>query len=361
MPRTLVASFSFLVLASPAAAEATRTLEARLSGDSRAFAVENLAGTMRVVQGSADAVVAVATLHAEDQALAAKVRFEQVVGEKGLPTLRVRYPVDEHKSFRYPGGSRDGAGVLDWLIAGFGGSHFKYDGARVRVSRNHGVLLWAEVEVQLPAREVDGWFKNHVGPISARDVEGAIKLDSGSGDVSLKSVRGRIVADTGSGDVTASEVRGSFVCDTGSGTCALSDFEGESVRCDTGSGPVRIQKVKARRLEADTGSGDVAVSDADVEEFTADTGSGDVRFEAVGSRLSRVKADTGSGDVVLVLEGDAGFEAHADTGSGEIESGFADAQAIVRRREVVGYRRGDAGIRIEADTGSGDVRIEPRR
>ena len=46
-------------------------------------------------------------------------------------------------------------------------------------------------------------------------------------------------------------------------------------------------------------------------------------------------------------------------GSGELESGFADAQAIVNRREVVGYKRGDGRIKIEVDTGSGDVRVEP--
>jgi hypothetical protein len=46
-------------------------------------------------------------------------------------------------------------------------------------------------------------------------------------------------------------------------------------------------------------------------------------------------------------------------GSGELESGFTDAQAIVNRREVVGYRRGDGRIKIDVDTGSGDVTVEP--
>jgi hypothetical protein len=354
--RALALSACILAPAVPATAEVTRTLKAQLSGDpTRAFAVENLAGSMRVMAGGGESVVATATLHAESDAVADLVRFEQVIGEKGLPTLRVRYPVDRYKSFRYGSG---GGGALDWLFGGFGG--FKYDGVRVRVSGSQGVLLWAEVEVQVPAREIDGWFKNHVGPISARDVQGAVKLDSGSGDVTVTGAAGRIVADTGSGDVTASEIRGSFRCDTGSGSCNLTGFEGDDVKCETGSGRVRLSRVTARRVGADTGSGDVEVSDADVEEFAADTGSGDVRLEARGSRLQRVAANTGSGDVSLRLDPDAGFEAHADTGSGDVVSRFPDAEPIARRREIVGYRRGDGRIRIEADTGSGDVTIAPR-
>jgi hypothetical protein len=346
-------------LAGPARAEVTKVLTLRLSGDaSRAFAVENLAGVMRVSSGG-DSVVATATLHAESAAVADLVRFEQVMGEKGVPTLRVRYPVDRYTTYRY--GNQHGGGALERLLGALGASGTKYDGARVRVSGSHGVLLWAEVEVRVPPREIDGWFRNHVGPITANDVKGAVKLDSGSGDVTVRDASGRIVADTGSGNVRASGIHGSFRCDTGSGTCDLSDFDGEEVKCDTGSGPVRLSRVSARRVDADTGSGDVEVMAADVEEFAADTGSGDVRFEASGSRLLRVVASTGSGDVTLGLDAGAGFEARADTGSGDIVSGFADAQAITRRRELVGYRRGDGRIRIEADTGSGDVTIEPRR
>ena len=49
----------------------------------------------------------------------------------------------------------------------------------------------------------------------------------------------------------------------------------------------------------------------------------------------------------------------ADQGSGDLIMGFKDAQAIVRHKEVVGYRRGDARIRIDVDTGSGDLTIQP--
>ena len=38
-----------------------------------------------------------------------------------------------------------------------------------------------------------------------------------------------------------------------------------------------------------------------------------------------------------------------------------DAEPILKRREVVGYRRGDGRIKIEVDAGSGDVVLKPAR
>src|SRR2546425_3021195 len=77
------------------AAETTRTARAELSSDAIGhFAVENLAGTMRVVPGSGPAVVVVATIHAENDDLAEAMKLEQGAGKLGVPTLRVIYPLD---------------------------------------------------------------------------------------------------------------------------------------------------------------------------------------------------------------------------------------------------------------------------
>jgi len=103
----------------PAAlAETTRTVRAELSADALGhFAVENLAGTMRVAPAGGRTVVAVATVHAETDALANAVRFEQVSGRMGVPTLRVRYPLDEESSLRYPGRSKE-SGFLGSIFGG---------------------------------------------------------------------------------------------------------------------------------------------------------------------------------------------------------------------------------------------------
>ena len=366
MRRTLallsIAILALVTLTTLSRAEVTRTLKIEIPPSAGGFAIENLAGEMRVVPGTGDAVVAVATVHAESDDLASAVRFEKVDGDPGFATYRVRYPYDRHTTFRYPaiGGGESGEGFWSSL---FGGSNTSttYDDRRVKVSGSSGALLYADVEIQVPRRAVEGKFRNMVGRLHAREIEGRLLFDTASGDVTLEKVRGEIKADTGSGDVSASDVEGSFDCDTGSGDCDLKGFRGEAVSCDVGSGTIHLKTVTARRVKADTGSGDVQALDVDAEEFEADTGSGDVELAAAGPRLSRIKADTGSGDVILRLGADASFEALADQGSGNIVNRYADATPIVKDKVVIGYRRGaaPAQIRIDVDTGSGDLTLEP--
>ena len=366
--RALLFACVGVMAAGVARAETTRTLRAQLSGDPAApFVVENLAGAMTVVAGDGDKVVAVATVHADDAALADAMRFEQVRDENGVPVLRVIYPLDRERTIRYEaeGGDRHhghGDHGLGWLFGlGWDGSEVRYDGRRVRVSSSSGARLWADVEVTVPRRVLSATFKNHVGALSADGIQGRILLDTGRGGVTARRMKGEIKADTGSGEVLAEDIAGSFTCDTGSGECDVTGFEGKELSCDTGSGEVRIRRVKADLIVADTGSGRVIVEQADAGEFRGDTGSGGIDAEFVGARLHRVKADTGSGHVSLRLPADSSFEVFADQGSGGLHCGFADATAVTSDHKVVGYRRGDGKVRIAIDTGSGSASVDPAR
>ena len=195
------------------AADVTKT--ARLTQDaSKPFAIENLAGTMHVSPGNGTTAEVVATLHAESSAVLEAMGFEATTDDKGRPSLRVRYPRGESR-IRYP-------------HEGGGNSDVKYDGRRVRVSRDSGVVAWAELEVRLPGDVHEAWIKNGVGSLTARGVSGTIRFDTASGDITVSEVEGDILADTGSGDVKASDLRGTFKCDTGSGDCDVAGFRGES-------------------------------------------------------------------------------------------------------------------------------------
>ncbi len=366
---TLIACFS-LTAGSLVLAETTQTRSGTLAVPAAgAFVVENLAGRMTVVPGEGDAVMAVATVHAESEALASAVRLEQVRDKDGLPALRVVYPLGHERRIRYPeagegaaDGDRHRHGVPHWFLDfGFSNSSFEYDGHRVRVSASSGALVYADVEVRVPRRAIEAKFRNFVGPLTAEGVEGRIVLDTNRGAITARRMRGEITADTGSSDVLAEAISGSLVCDTGSGDCVVNGFEGRELYCDTGSGDVRVKDVKAERVRADTGSGHVRADRAEVEEFSGDTGSGGIEAELTGARLRRVKADTGSGDVTLWLPGDASFDASADQGSGELSCAFGDAQAAKSGHKVVGFRRGDGRTRITIDTGSGDASIRQLR
>lgn len=357
----LVAVIALALAAAPpaTAAEVTRTLKADLATPaSGTWFVENLAGTMKVVPGTGTGVAVVATIHAESDAIAALVSIEQVAGKTG-PGLMIKYPVDSHTIYRYP---RDGEGGSSGWLSMFGGSNqsnLKYDGVRVTVSGKDGVLLFVDVEVQVPARSGSGAFRNHVGNISGKGIEGGFAFESGSGDVGLDKVTGTIGVDTGSGDVEVQDGGGTLSIDTGSGDILVEGFSGELIDCDVGSGDVTLRTGVARRVTIDTGSGDIVAKAMDVEAFDTDTGSGDVLLESDGARLATIRSDAGSGDVTLRLGANASFVVNADQGSGDLVNGFSDAQAIVRGREVIGYKRGDARIRIDVTTGSGDVTVEP--
>src|SRR5437773_874764 len=120
----------------PVFAEVTRTLRIEVpSPTTTHWAIENLAGSMRVTRGAGPVVVAVATVHAESQELAGAMRFEQVTGDDGVPTWRVRYPLDRESTLRYPEG-KGGSSIVSSLFGSLSGSSLKYDGHKVRVASN---------------------------------------------------------------------------------------------------------------------------------------------------------------------------------------------------------------------------------
>lgn len=344
----------------PAAAETTRTLKGTIApGSGESWAVENLAGRMTITAGSGSAITATITVHAGSDELADLMKVEQVRGDKGRMTLRVIYPLDKHTTYRYSDVGKSGNQSF-WGIFGSGGTTtLEYGGQRAKVSGKEGVLLYADIDVQVPARLGKGLLRNYVGRMEAKGLEGHLTFDTASGDLDLEDLKGTIGADTGSGDVHIAGVQGSLDFDTGSGDVTIEGFEGELLNGDVGSGDITIRSGSIAKVDLDTGSGDVRLQAADITELKADTGSGDVRFDFNGGTLTRAVLSTGSGDVTLRLGPDASFEATFDAGSGDLTNRFADAVPIVRGREVVGYKHGDGRAKIIVETGSGDFLLEP--
>ena len=339
------------------AEEVTRTVRVELpAADAARFAVENLAGTMRIGTGRGETVSAVATIHAADRALADAVRFERVEGDGGVPTLRVRYPAGVHE-LGYPSPNRsDGWPFLDF----FSSSRYRYDGGTYTVHARHAKLLYADVDVRVPARVGEATFRDLVGRLEAENVEGKLAFAIGSADARLARVSGEIRVQGTSGDVRASEVGGDFESDLTSGDCELDDFHGERVVFHANSGDVRVRNLTARRLEVETTSGDARIAPAEVQEFAGHANSGDIQLELSRASLTKARIHTSSGDVRLRLPRDAAFEATARQGSGDIRVDWDDAVAVTRGRRIVGYRRGTGGAEIEVETGSGDFVLAPR-
>lgn len=357
--RIVLAAAAAALLAAPqtAAAEVTRTLRASLSGaDLANFAVENLAGTMRIAPGSGDAVEVVVTVHAASEELADGVRLERVAGPEGAASLRVRYPSDV-LAIRY----RPPRDADEFSIAlGLSHSSFEYDGRRYRISSGQGKRVWADLKIRVPARAARARFRNLAGLVEAEGLEGTLAFDIGSANLRLRRLSGDLSVAGSSGNVRASEIRGSLVARSSSGDHELEGFDGEELSLESSSGDVRARRLRAGRVEVETSSGNADFLEADLEEFRGQSSSGDLSLEAAGSRLQEVRAHTSSGNVTLRLPRGASFDAAADQSSGDMEVGFSDGTATHRGDKLVAYRRGSGGTRIRLETSSGDVEISPK-
>lgn len=346
-----------LPAAAAAAAETTRTLRVELPPGP--FAVENLAGRMTVRPGTADRVVVVATVHAESEALAAGFRLETLSTDEAGPTVRVRYP-EREDTIRY----RTARGENDSFLLGLFGNSFQgsfsYDGRTMRVSGTRGRLLYADVDVEVPAREVEAAFRNRVGSVSATGLSGRLSFDVASADLRLDHLKGDVRLTGSSGDVLAADIRGSWKSDSSSGDVVLERFSGDRADFHSSSGDVRIGAMEAAALSLDTSSGDLRITDSEIGDVSLHTGSGDIVVESRGRRLGRLHARTGSGDVQLRLPREASFDAHASLSSGDMRVGFTDGTATLRSGDMIAYRRGDGAIRIDVQAGSGNLTIDPR-
>jgi Putative adhesin len=339
-------------------AEVMKTLRAEMRGAAtRPVGVENLLGTMRVTVGATDALIVVATVHAQDDALASSVRLEEVRGDGGVATLRVRYPATS-RVLHYPRRHGD----VGWNgFPFFGDSNTeRYDGRRYRVSSRHGTLLYADVEVQLPARIAAATFFEPVGELEAAGLEGKLSFRVESADLRLDRLRGEVEANGTSGDTRASHISGTWRSEFSSGDCEIERFDGSSATFHTSSGDIAGRGIVAERLSIESSSGDARIRDADVREIEAHASSGDLSFAFTGSRLARVRAEASSGDVHLALAPDAAFHAEGDQSSGEMRVRFEDGERRYRRGDLVSFRRGSGGAEIRVTTSSGDFTIDPR-
>ena len=354
----LVLILGLSVALSARAADVERTIRAELSGaDAVNFAIENLAGRMRVTASSVDRVTVVARVVAESAELADAVRVQRVADGRSVATLRVRYPYDRVKTFRYVNPDHD----RDWPFDRMNSSDsYDYDGRTVRVNEGRGTRLWVDLEVQVPAGRRQASFRNLVGRIEAEGLEGTLRFDVGSADLRLRKLDGEITLEGDSGDIRASGIRGNWTSDFASGDCRVDDFEGQRFRFHADSGDLAARNVRAQSVETETASGDVLVSSADIEDFQADAASGDIAVDVAGSRLASFRVTTASGNVSLGLPAAAAFDAEADQSSGDMTVGFAEGTAMHDDEALVGFRHGTGGARIRVTTASGDFSISPR-
>jgi putative adhesin len=247
--------------------------------------VTNLAGEMRIVDGTGSSVVVEITTAGKD-----RDRLTVAMGRdaQGRNSLRVIYP---ERRVVYPGSFAPPEGVMSR-------SSMDYLGHRVTVtSRGPGLEAHADVRILVP-RGTTLHAHNAVGKAFLTDVGGTLSFEGASSDVEATRVQGALSIDVGSGNVSVSRTAANTVVDTGSGDVRLTDVNG-NVSVDAGSGDLQLRNVGAEKISLDAGSGSISGSNVKASAISADCGSGDVDLD--GTSAERVALQAGSGSVHLRL------------------------------------------------------------
>ena len=330
-------------------------------------AVYNIAGNVRVVSGSGNAVTVDVTRAGAD---AAKLRVASDVID-GVNTLRVIYPADDVVYPRLERGSESTFSVRP--DGTFGG-----DGRRVRVtsrSRAHGGALeaYADIVVRVPAgmratthlgvgdaqvTDVVGnvALSNASGRITARGVRGETRLSTASGSVEANDMEGMTEIKTASGSVRVDGVRGSGLrVDVASGEVTAENVQADNVELQTASGGVRVHTLTATNLRLETASGEIKALDVSAPQAVMHTASGSIDAELHGV-VRNLSVNSASGSVELRLPSSLDAQIDVESASGSIDLDFPVHITHQERSRLHGVIGNGSG-RIVIGTSSGSVTL----
>lgn len=316
-------------------------------------AIYNIAGRMRAVAGTGDAVGVEITRGGPD---AAKLRVETGT-ITGRETVRIVYPSDR---IVYPTGpygrSRTTLNVRPDGTFGDGGNWDEWRNRdRVEVSSyGSGLEAHADLLVKIPrGQKIELYLA--VGRIDVSNVEGDLLVDVSAAEVDVAGLKGNLVLDTGSGRVSVRDVNGNADIDTGSGGVLLDRISGDVLRIDSGSGGIEGSEITVREFNAEVGSGGLRMSRMRAPTVVAETGSGGIHLELL-SEVQRLDVETGSGGATIRLPSTLSAEIDAETGSGGFATDFEITARRFGRNHVQG-RISDGRGRVRIEAGSGTVRL----
>lgn len=314
-------------------------------------AIYNLAGRMRAVPSTGNAVTIDITRGGADRA---QLRIE--TGALGVrQTLRVIYPSDRivypelHDRSRMNFRVRDDGTFSDggWDERGRSGD------VTIRGS-GPGMEAWADMVVNIPrGQRIELYLA--AGRMDVANVEGDILVDVGAAEVDVAGAKGNLVFDTGSGRVAVRDASGNLTLDTGSGGLTVDRFKGDVLNIDSGSGGVRASDVEVRELRADVGSGGLRLFRTRAAIIQAETGSGGVEIDLL-SNPETLDVETGSGGATIRVPATLSAQIEAETNSGGFTTDFEIRTRRFNRNHIEGTI-GDGKARIRLEAGSGSIRL----
>lgn len=332
---------------------AAQTAEQR-SVKGATVAIYNLAGRVRAIAGSGDAVGVEITRGGRD---ASRLRIETGT-LRGRETLRIVYPSDR---IVYPSMTRSRTSLhvrADGTFGDWTGDDWRTrsrDEERVDIrGYGDGLEAFADLVVRIPKGQKIELFLG-VGRMDVANVAGDIAVDVSAADVDVSGTTGTLSLDTGSGRVAVRDATGDLYIDTGSGGLTVDRAKGTILNLDSGSGGVQSSDMEFREIRADVGSGGLRMYRVKSPNVQAETGSGGIVLELL-SDVERLDIETGSGGATIRVPATLSAEVEAETGSGGFSTDFEITTRRMGRNHIQG-RIGEGKGRIRIEAGSGSVRL----
>lgn len=157
-----------------------------------------------------------------------------------------------------------------------------------------------DYEVTVPSKDVRIIGNNDSGDVRLEGIAG-IEVEIGSGDTTVRDVAGAVRITTGSGDLDVAAVDGDFTGRVGSGRASLLDMRGK-VTIDNSSGDVEVQMATVVSVRAESGSGSLTVKvpkGAYKVDVVADSGDKTVEVADDPNATAELVLRVGSGDVTV--------------------------------------------------------------
>ncbi len=341
-----------LVVSASLPSQTTQAATEQRSVKGAQVAIYNLAGRLKAVPGTGDAVVVDIARGGSE---AAKLKIESGA-IRGAETLRIVYPSDRIIYPELRGRSRTSINVRPDGTFSDGGDWNEWrDRDRVDIrGSGDGLEAWADLTVRIPrGQKIELYLA--VGRVEVQNVEGDLVVDVASAEVDVTGTKGPLTLDTGSGRVSVRDATGDLTIDSGSGGLAVDRLKGGTLRIDSGSGGVQGNEIEVTELNVDVGSGGLRLYRVKSPTVTAETGSGGITIELL-SDVQRLNVETGSGGATIRVPATLSAEIEAETGSGGFTTDFEVTTRRVGRNHISG-RIGDGKGRISIEAGSGSVRL----
>ena len=343
-----IAGVAFAALSSAASAQGAVE---RVTLPGRDVAIYNLAGSIKAIGGSGNAVVVTVAKSGKD---AGQLRVAQGAVHGGQ-ALRVVFPAR-----RITFGSENQWGSHTTVRVADDGTFDGNadDGSRVEISgRPGGLEARADLTVAVPPGTA---LHLHLaaGDVSINNVDGEIAVDVFDASVTTAGTKGSLNLDTGSGETNITDATGDVILDSGSGSVTLSRIRGQHLSVDAGSGSLHGDNIDARRIDMDLGSDGATLKNVTASEIKLDCGSGETELDLV-SDIHLLDIDSGSGGVTLWIPSSLGAKVDIDAGSGAIDLGVPVTVTRWESDHVIGTI-GDGQGTIRIDAGSGGVHLKKR-